>query len=311
MVKTFCQHFMKIKLVVRHVTLIDHGLAVKLRFAMLILAFFAESPAFSETIFTHLSPATKDDTRQGYHIELLSLALEKTVDKYGPYRLVPAPVMNAARSMSSVRDNLYPNFFVNEQVTAKRLEELGYVPFPIHMGIIGYRVFFVSPKAKQKINKAISLEQLKKFSIGQGLGWGDIEILKSNEFTVIVANNYEGLFEMVASNRIDLLARGVNEVMGEFDTFKRQIDLQLDESVAIYYPLPRYFFTHPSNETAIQRVTEGLFAAYEDGSLLRLWEKYYLDSVSRVNLSERVIFKLDNPFIEGIDKSYEKYLYKP
>jgi hypothetical protein len=293
------------------ITKLSNRPILKLLIASLLLAIIGVNPVAAEMIFTHLSRATVDDPRQDYHIDLLTLALAKTAEKYGPYRLVAAPAMNAARSMASVKANRYPNFMVNEQVTAQRLEEYGYVPFPILRGIVGYRVFFVSPEARNKLNKSITLAQLKEFTIGQGIGWGDVEILKHNGFKVIVANNYKGLFKMVASNRIELFARGIGEVMGEYDAFKSSIDLHLDESVAIFYPLPRYFFTHKSNKEAIERVTEGLMMAYDDGSLIKLWEKHHSESIARVNLSKRTMFRLENPFLEGVDKSYEKYMYEP
>ncbi len=50
--------------------------------------------------------------------------------------------MNAAGSLVAVKEKLYPNHFVNEQVTAQRLDEFAYVAFPILRGIVGCRVFF-------------------------------------------------------------------------------------------------------------------------------------------------------------------------
>jgi hypothetical protein len=155
------------------------------------------------------------------------------------------------------------------------------------------------------------LEKLKKFTIGQGLGWGDNDILKHNGFSVVVGNNYQGLFKMVADNRFDLFARGNCDVMDEYDIYKKKCNLILDDSVAIFYPLPRYFITHNSNKEAVKRVTEVLLAAYEDGSFMALWTKHHADNIRRINLSKRIVFRLENPFLEGIDRSYEKYMYNP
>lgn len=283
----------------------------KFSILLIFLLVVGINTTFAETIFTYLDKAAKSDTRQDFHVELLKLALEQTEEKYGQYRLVRAPVMNAARSMISVKANRYPNFFVNESVTADKLNELGYVPFPIYRGLIGYRVFFVAPEVKNRLENIVTIEELKEFSIGQGIGWLASDILEHNGFKVVAGSNYEGFFRMLAVNRFDLFARGINEVIGEYDAYKNSINLVLDDSVAIYYPLPRYFFTHKSNKDAIKRITEGLLAAYEDGSFIRLWNKHHADSINRVDLSDRVIFTLENPFLQGVDKSYEKYMYKP
>ena len=84
-----------------------------------------------------------------------------------------------------------------------------------------------------------------------------------------------------------------------------------DDSIALYYPLPRFFFTKKSNVTAIKRVEEGLVTAYNDGSFQKLWKEYYQSSVDFVNLQKRTLFRISNPFLGGIDKSYEKYIYHP
>jgi len=126
--------------------------------------------AFSETIFTYQGKESATDTRKEYNIALLRLALEKTIAKYGPFKLVPSPKMNAARSLKTVKAGGLRNFFVKFSVTDKRIAEMGYVPFPVDRGIVGYRVFFVSPTAIDRLERVKTLDQLKEFTIGQGMG---------------------------------------------------------------------------------------------------------------------------------------------
>ena len=75
--------------------------------------------------------------------------------------------------------------------------------------------------------------------------------------------------------------------------------LVMDENVALYYPLPRVFFTHNSNQQAITRVQQGLKAAWRDGSLQALWLKTFKPSLSFAHLHTRRLFRLENPYIEG------------
>jgi hypothetical protein len=51
--------------------------------------------------------------------------------------------------------------------------------------------------------------------------------------------------------------------------------------------------------------------AYEDGSFEELWDKYYKKSIDFANLKERKLLKLENPFLDGIDTSYKKYIFQP
>lgn len=267
--------------------------------------------ALAETIFTYQAKESATDTRREYNRELLRLALEKTLSKYGPYKLVASPSMNTARSLEMVREGALTNFFVRKSVSQKALKEMGYVPFPVERGIVGYRVFFVSPKAKDRLKTVKKLDQLREYTIGQGIGWLDTHILRKNGFKVITGSSYEGLFRMVAQSRIDLFARGANELLSEYESHKDIKGFMYDDTIALYYPLPRFFFTHKSNIKAIKRIKEGLIAAYEDGSFQKLWSKYNGPSIEFVNLKKRQIFRIDNPFLNGLDKSYEKYIYYP
>lgn len=116
---------------------------------------------------------------------------------------------------------------------------------------------------------------------------------------------------MITKNRGDIFIRGANELYDEWNTNKHLNNLAFDKSFTLYYPLPRFFFTSKKNTEAIKRVKEGLQIAYNDGSLKKLWEKHYLKSIVFTNLKDRKVFRISNPFLDGIDKSYEKYLYVP
>lgn len=281
--------------------------------ALILLSLFCLVPrqTLAETIFTYQAKESEKDTRREHDRDLLQLALEKTKVKYGPYRLVPSPVMNSARSIKTVIKGELSNFFVKFSATDERMTKMGFVPFPVDRGIVGYRVFFVSPAAKDRLKRVESLDHLKEFTMGQGAGWLDTDILKYNGFNVIMGSSYEGLFEMVSRGRVDLFPRGANELLNEFESHKTIKNLLYDNSIVLYYPLPRFFFSTKTNTKALKRIEEGLITAYQDGSLIKLWEKHYGPSIEFVGLEKRKIFKIDNPFIKEINNSYEKYIYKP
>lgn len=277
----------------------------------LLLMLFSMGSLFAQMVFTYNSKQSDKDKRQEYSAALLDLALKKTVDKYGSYKLQPAPKMNHLRLEATLQYGNLPNFFAEKTVSKERLENLGYVPFPLARGIVGYRVFFVSPDKKEALKKVKTLKELKQFSIGQGAGWLDSKILEKQGFKVFKVASYNGLFKMVAAGRFDLYARGANEIYDEYESFKDIKGIEVDDNVLLYYPLPRFFFTKKSNTEAIKRVNEGLKIAYQDGSFEKLWYKYFGKSIEFVDFSKRKIFTMENPFLEGIDESYNKYLFKP
>jgi hypothetical protein len=67
------------------------------------------------------------------------------------------------------------------------------------------------------------------------------------------------------------------------------LNLSYDKSFALYYPLPRFFYTSEENYEAIDRIQRGILKAFQNGSLEKLWYKEYGASVNFVGLQKRMI----------------------
>lgn len=274
--------------------------------------FLMASAAHARTVFTTDGSINDNDPRHEYRIRLLRLSLEKTINKYGPYELVIIKhKATTARVLVNVEQATYENYFTSRSVSKERMEKLLAVPFPVALGIVGYRVAFTSTETKKKLQAVKNLADLKEFSVIQGVGWLDVDILQLNGFEIASGASYEGMFKMVALNRADLFFRGANELMPEWETHKYIENLQYDESIALYYPLPRFYYTAKENKQSAARVYDGLVTAYKDGSLMELWDGYFGKSVAFCKLNDRTILTIPNPFLKGIDPSYEQYLYTP
>ncbi len=275
------------------------------------ICFIIVLPVFAETIITYREQESVSDNRYSYDTELLKLALEKTQQHLGSYKLIASPKMNFSRAIKMASDNSLPNLMLKLSYSDNHPRILANIPFPVDLGIAGYRVSFIADSLESKLLKVKSLDQLKQLSIGQGMGWTDVDILKENGFNVLEVPNYQGLFPMVAASRFDLLPRGINEFLGEWFANKHIDGFTYDKSFVLYYPLPRFFYTHSKNKEAISRIKLGLEIAYQDGSLMKLWKKNYQQSIDFINLKNRKIYKIKNTTIEGLEPSYEKYLFDP
>ena len=266
----------------------------------------------AELIVTVQGAETEKDLRRVYTRELIRLALEATKKDYGAYKLVENPVgENSARALKNSADKVFENYFVRQSVSMDLIKEMGYVAFPVDLGIVGYRVAFVSKQTKERLKSVNTLEELKEFSIVQGIGWLDTRILRHNGFDVYTSGTFEGMFKTIALNRFDLFFRGANELLDEWNSHTDIDGLTYDESILLYYPLPRFFFTAKENVLAIERIQEGLSRAYENGSVLELWEAYYRPSLEFVALNKRRIFRITNPYIKELSVDYEQYIYRP
>jgi len=276
-----------------------------------ITCIFQSQLIHAELTITYLAAENSKDARREYNHKLLELALMKTLKSHGSYQLLPSKPMNLKRAVAQIENNTIDNFFVKLSANKRDLAKLGYVNFPVDLGIVGYRVFFVSPKQLASFKQITALIDLKKYLIVQGLGWLDTKILRLNGFNVVEGTSYEGLFNMVSKSRVDLFPRGVNEIFFEHQNRIENTQLMPNTGIILYYPLPRFFFTHKNNTAATQRVQKGLEIAYQDGSLQALWYHHYHQSLDLVDWQNTKIFRIENPFIKGIDPSYKQYIYTP
>ena len=278
----------------------------------LIIFFVKTSIAASskETVFTYRAAESDIDSRYDYDTSLLKLALENTIDTDGPFRLEPSPRMNFARACYYVEENLLTNFIIKHSYEPDYNDRnMSFVPFPVDLGIVGFRVCFAHPAVIKQLSTAETIDDLKCFTYGQGLGWTDVEILRHNGFDVATASHYESLFKMVANRRFDLFCRGANELLPEFTAHRHIENLAYDKSILINYPLPRFFYTHTANAAALDRVHRGLIKAYENGSLQELWNRHYQESIDFATLHQRKLFILDNPLVKDLTFDYAQFFF--
>jgi len=270
-------------------------------------------PAWSDELrVTLTSPQTGRDPRESYNGLVLALALEKTRATDGDYQIDVTPVMNSARALLELKSNRYPNQVLMTSFQNRLLSEgLDYARFPVEFGVTGYRICFVSELAREKVAQSKTLDDLRRFTIGQGIGWADSEILRFNGFNVHEAGVQDSLFLMVAAGRFDLFCRGINELEPELQRNKHIAKLDYDRSMAIAYALPRFFFANKQNRALLDRITRGMQLAHQDGSLRKLWLAQYGEALRFANLKQRKIFYLQTPHIDQIDFDYQKYYFDP
>ncbi|MES2822395.1 MAG: hypothetical protein V4732_02250 [Pseudomonadota bacterium] len=294
-------------------------------FIVFLCALFALSSLSvrAEFVVSHRVPALVATTYYDYYVDLLKLAMERTRPQYGDYRFEGVPSdASTLRALSDVVQNAYPNLVLEMGYEDKLTEtgDLTYINFPVDGGIVGYRICYLNPAIQKKITASTTLNDLRKYSIGQGVGWADTAVFRHNGFKVIEVDSFPGLFRMVAAGRIDLFCRGANQIIEDSYELKALEDslqtknptkLIVDNTFVFVYPLPRFFYLHNKNTLAKERITAGLQLAYADGSLKKLWIKHYKASVDFVNLQHRQVFHLENPLLKNLPPDYKQYFFEP
>lgn len=265
--------------------------------ALLATQAVAANPAQAPQQVVYPRAESEHDSRYLYDWEVLRMALEKTRTRFGPYELRQAgQFMSPARVTAEAAGAGSINVFV--RATSAQLEQqFRTVRIPVDRGLIGYRLLLVRHEDVPRFADVKSLEQLRRFSIGQGKGWVDVGILQAGGFKVVEGNNYEGLFSMLEVKRFDALSRSVDEALSEYDEWHQRFGFEVEPGIALYYPLARYFFTRrdAEGEALAKRLEAGLEAMVQDGSLQALFKTYKGPLIKRSGLARRRLFRIPNP----------------
>ncbi|NDV27929.1 amino acid ABC transporter substrate-binding protein [Desulfovibrio sp. JC010] len=254
----------------------------------------AERACAVETITIPFTPP--NDHRSDYNLDLLKLALDKSVPKYGDYKLkiydLPTEQLRALRLMKDGR-----GIDLTWSMTSKEREkEFLPIRIPMQKGLLAHRIFLIKPKDQHAFNKVKNVEDLKKFRAGQGYDWPDTEILQKNGLPTTTCSRYQFCFIMLNEKRFDYFPRGVCEPWGEIKEHL-DMDLTVEKTILLRYPSPLYFFVSRDNPALAKRVEYGLRLALKDGSFDKLFYNHPMmkEAFEKAKLSQRKIIDIENP----------------
>lgn len=268
-------------------------------YMILILWGLFSSNAFSESLdLTYFQTSN----RYKYRIDLLKLAMDKTLESDGPYSITPVTgKMTQSRGIDFLEkgEEVNVGFFPTNKERESRLLS---IKIPLLRGLLGYRVSLIRKENLEDFSRIESLEQLRtRYLAGFGSQWADMEVLQVNNVQVVGAAKYENLFKMLVKGRFDYFPRGINEAWSEVSDKKEAYPgLVVDPYIAMYYPYPVYFFVNKKDVKLADRIERGLAAALEDGTFKELFLRYHKKIVQQADLKNRKLFVLENStLVEG------------
>jgi hypothetical protein len=269
---------------------------------VLVLLAIGSTAAFADDAMTYRyhPPESSLDVRYLYHWEILRTALEKTRKKYGPYRMVPSELMTEKRQTFELMNATGKLTVMYLSTTPEFEKKLIPVRIPVDKNLGGYCIFLIRKEDQHKFDSIKTVDDLRKFTYGLGLGWIDVDILRANKFTVVTGSSYEGLFEMLNNKRFDVFLRAAVEILDEYDQRKEAMpDLRIERNIVFYYPLPMYFWFPKTREgkRLAARAEEGMRMMLRDGSYDTIFDKHQRRKIDRLRLGKRKIFRIQNPFL--------------
>ena len=207
-----------------------------------------------------------------YHIDLLRLAARLSGRDI---TITPVcmdyPTEERRISMLLTASQINTVFF---GTSSNREEKLLPAYVPIYLGTTGLRLFMARPETLPALREVETIDDLRTFSMGQGLGWPDSAILIENGFTV-TDGRYKTLHRMLGANRFDLYPRAFWQIIGEWTWMQSQApNIAVSRDIALYYPQPIYFFFSPTTPALRDAIQTGLERAYSNGMLLELLKSH-------------------------------------
>jgi ABC-type amino acid transport substrate-binding protein len=242
------------------------------------------------------------DPRDPYFLAVLDLAMKKSGADYSVKSTDAA--MERGRYLQAIAVGEEINL-VWTSMSAEIEKTLRPIRIPIFRGLLGHRISLINKSRQADFETVKTLDDLKKFTAIQGLGWGDVKILSSAGLKVEEAK-FDSTYKMLDANRVDYFPRGANEAFAELALHeKTEPNLMVDKHLDIVYKSDIIFYTNKANEALASTIEKGLLAAYEDGSFMKLFNESPLiqNTLKEAGLDKRVRIEIPNPVLSDEDKA--------
>ncbi len=250
--------------------------------------------------YIHNAPESPGDTRYDYEWKVLETALEKTRHEYGAYELSAAPSMTEPRQRFELANATGALTVMYLGTTPEMESTLVPIRIPVDRNLGGYCVFLIHASRQAEFDRVRTLDDLRRFSFGLGLGWIDVDILRASRLKVVTGSSYEGLFAMLDNDRFDAFVRGAVEVNDEYTPHHAQMpDLAIEHHLVLYYPMPMYFWFSATAEgrRLAARAELGMRRMLADGAYQHLFAAFQDRKIRALDLTHRLTIRIPNPLL--------------
>lgn len=272
-----------------------------------LLALLLPLPGMAAPITVTIPRAeTERDPRSQFPFQLLEQVLQRSGRDYVLKK--SAVRMQQGRAVLQLQKGEGVDV-VCYMTSAEREALLLPIRIPVDKGLIGWRLLMINKTQAMRWKRIAASSEFRELTAGQGSDWPDFAILRANGFKVYGTSNYDSLFSMLESERIDYLPRAVNEVWLEADA--HQEHLMVEPALAFRYVTASYFFVRKGNEQLAADIATGFDKMLADGSYEKMFQEYYGEVIRRSALKDRRIIELINPLLpNGIPVERRNLLYR-
>lgn len=273
----------------------------RLLIGLLMLAVLPCGAAADDVVKLVTFPRLRPGAINPYDLALLHEALERTRRDYGAYEVQPfTEDVSFGRAIELAIEGRLVNVLSAGVGQSAPSPERDMIPvaFPIDKGLLGYRVAFIDRRSQDRLSRVHGIEELRQLRVGQGSGWGDVRIYEHERIPVETTYDYESLVLMLLHGRFDLFPRGLWEVAPELAEYgTRYPDLAVEQHLLLHYPFFEAFYVTRSTPRLADRLTAGLERMVADGSFDVFFARHFRKLLADLNLRQRVVVELENPFL--------------
>lgn len=232
-----------------------------------------------------------------YRWKLLELALAHTRKGDEPVRLVPFPEnVTQNRGVQLLEAGAIDVIALGTNV--EREQRMHPIKIDILRGMVGFRIFVIRGADQARIARMNEHELRKQLTFGLNSQWADLPVMRAHGFSVETSTSYENLFGMLVAGRFDAFPRGLNEAARELDERRKTYpELSVEQTKALFFPFPIYFWVNKDNKALAQRIERGLKLSLEDGSFRKLFETYHAEEIATLANQKRQVVRLSNPIM--------------
>lgn len=249
--------------------------------------------AAEPTVIRHDFFESPDSDQLNYKGEVLTLLLEKSKSKFGPYILKRGTTIGWTQSRAYLELER-GNLDVMASMTSKRREQDSMpIRYCLYRGLLGVRIGLGRPEVVQTLNQIQTWEELKTIGMGQVFDWPDYTILTESGLQVMRLPDKVSSYRRLKIGTFKLLPMGVVEV----EPIAKQHELAMISKWALAYPTAYYFFVGKKNQALADRLNFGFEAAIKDQSFDQLFAKRIGPLVMSAQLDSRKIFHLKNSLL--------------
>jgi len=166
---------------------------------------------------------------------------------------------------------------------------------PLFKGLYGWRLLLAAPERAAQLGEVRTVDELRRFSMVQGLEWPDTGILQINGLKVVISPSYDAMFKQLRLGRADAFPRSVEEIWWELERHGQ--GLTVVPNICLHYPAAVYYFVAPDETELAALIESGLHRLRASGAFERLFMKFHGEDLARARLGRRRIIELRNPLV--------------